>query len=113
MPRPLPDENQSKALRQARYRASLAARAEPEADRVDTALAAAVAALADALADKSFATAARKDVFNAIVRGSIRLLRSEGYDMDGIKKVLRRRFSSYARPDLERISDVAKVKRSG
>lgn len=100
MPRP---ENSSpagiaKALRQAKYRSKLQQLGEPEADRVDTALAQACVALIALVNEER--TEPLKPVLQALVRGALDLLEESGYDREASGKVLRRRMSIDVRPEI-------------
>jgi hypothetical protein len=102
MPRPLPPENAKKAAIQARYRQRLRERREPEADRVDTALAAAVAAYSDAIY-RGLGSDDDRRVLRILVQSAISILRADGYDADSAVNVLRRRMTRVVRPDLEKL----------
>lgn len=109
MPRPLPESQQAKAERQARYRAQLASRREPEADRVDTALAATVAAFAT-MVDEELATPENKRFLKIILQSSLDLLKSQGFAKEASVKVLRRRLSPIVRDDLPDLVERSKIR---
>ncbi|MCH4539456.1 hypothetical protein [Ochrobactrum sp. A-1] len=100
MPRP---ENTSaagiaKAMRQAKYRSKLQQLGEPEADRVDTAIAqACVGLLAHVDAER---IEPLKPALHALIKGVLDLLESDGFERGAAGKVLRRRMSSLARPEI-------------
>jgi hypothetical protein len=104
MPRPLPLENVRKAAIQARYREKLRQRREPEADRVDTALATAIAAYADATYDGSGSDADRRLV-RMLIQSAISILRRDGYDAEAAVNVMRRRISRDVRPELVQLAN--------
>ena len=109
MPRLLPPENIAKSAIQARYRAKLAASGEPEADRVDTALAAAVAAYADAIEDGVGSDHDRR-VLRTLLQGAISILNADGFDPELAVKVIRRRLSRSVRSDLAQLCDDSRVR---
>lgn len=108
MPRPINPTNTCKAERQARYRARLKATGEPEADRVDTALAAAVAVLADA-AERGSVQTPERAVLRAILQGAIRMLQHDGFVDEKTLPVLRRRLSRSIRPDLAQFAEISAI----
>ena len=108
MPRPINPTNTCKAERQARYRARLKATGEPEADRVDTALAAAVAVLAE-VAERGSVQTPERAVLRAILQGAIRILQQSGFSEEKTLPVLRRRISRSARPDLARFAEISGI----
>ena len=110
MPRPINPANSEKAERQARYRARLKAAGEPEADRVDTALAAAVAALADTV-ERGRAQTPERAVLRIILQGAMRLLQHDGFIEEKTLPVLRRRLSRSIRPDLERFAEISGIEK--
>lgn len=110
MPRPVNAINACKAERQARYRARLKAAGEPEADRVDTALAAAVAVLADAV-ERSHGQTSERAVLRAILLGAMRILQQDGFVEERTLSVLRRRISRLFRPDLERFAEISGIEK--
>ena len=100
MPRPVNPTavGQAKAARQAKYRAKLQQLGEPEADRVDTALASALVAFV-ALVDEE-KLEGQKPALKALVSGALDLLIDAGYEREASVKVLRRRMSLVARPEI-------------
>jgi hypothetical protein len=110
MPRPVNPTNTIKAERQARYRARLKATGEPEADRVDTALAAALAVLAD-VAERGNAQASERVVLRALLLGAMRILRHDGFVEEMTLPVLRRRISRSIRPDIERFAEISGIEK--
>lgn len=108
MPRPLPPENVKKAEIQARYRQKLRSRREPEADRVDTALAAAVAAYSDATYSGSGSDDDRR-VVRLLVQSAISILKADGYDADFAVSVMRRRLTRAVRPDLDKLVSDSRI----
>jgi len=100
VPRPenLSAEGQAKAKRQAKYRTKLRIQGEPEADRVDTALASALVAFV-ALVDEE-RLESQKPALKALVSGALDLLQEAGYDREASVKVLRRRMSIDVRPEI-------------
>src|SRR5690606_2335480 len=102
MPRPLSPQNTRKAEIQARYRQRLRERKQPESDRVDTALAAAVAAYSDAIY-RGLGSDDDRRVLRILVQSAISILRADGYDADSAVNVLRRRMTRVVRPDLEKL----------
>lgn len=109
MPRLLPPENIAKAAIQARYRAKLLANGEPEADRVDIALAAAVAAYADAIEDGAASDHDRR-VLRILLQGAISILKADGFNPELAVKVIRRRLSRDVRHDLAQLSTDSKIR---
>jgi len=88
----------SKAMRQAKYRIKLMQSREPEADRVDTALAqSCVALLAHVDAER---IESLRPALHALIKGVLDLLESDGFDRGASGKVLRRRMSTFARPEI-------------
>jgi len=110
MPRLINPSNVVKAERQGRYRARLKATGEPEADRVDTALAAAVAVLADAV-ERSHGQTSERAVLRAILQGAVRILQQDGFVEERTLPVLRRRISRSFRPDLERFAEISGIEK--
>ncbi|MFD1792703.1 hypothetical protein ACFSE0_13860 [Ochrobactrum teleogrylli] len=110
MPRPANPINRCKAERQARYRARLKAAGEPEADRVDTALAAVVAVLADVV-ERGTAQTSERAVLRALLLGTMRILQQEGFVEEKTLPVLRRRVSRLIRPDLERFVEISGIEK--
>ncbi|MCV9910382.1 hypothetical protein OIV19_22620 [Brucella sp. HL-2] len=110
MPRPVNPINVVKAERQVRYRARLKATGEPEADRIDTALAAAVAVLADAV-ERGKAQTSERAVLRAILQGAMRILQQDGFVEERTLPVLRRRISRSFRPDLERFAEISGIEK--
>lgn len=108
MPRPLPPENAAKAERQAKYRENLAAKGEPEADRVDTALASVFAAFAFAV-DEAQPTPENKRFLKIISQATLDLLRSQGFAKEASVKVLRRRLSPVARAEIEDLARRSRI----
>lgn len=100
MPRPenLTPVGVAKATRQRRYRAKLCAFGEPEADRVDVALANIMAAFIASVDEEELK--ALKPVLKTLVSSAVDLLVHAGYDRDASVKVLRRRLSTVARPEI-------------
>lgn len=101
MPRPinLSPQGQAKAERQARYRNRLRALREPEADRVDSALASAAVAFATVVADEQLADI--KPQVIALIRGALALLEADGYSREESARVLKRRMSRTMRPIID------------
>lgn len=99
--------DQLKIDRQARYRAKLRKNGEPEADRVDTAIASAVAAFADAL-DKN-GTAEDIAVLRVLMQSTLNILQSDGFDKELSVKVLRRRITRIVRPEIEKFVENGKT----
>ena len=100
MPRPvnLSAAGVAKAQRQAKYRMRLLKSREPEADRVDTAIAqSCVALLAHVDAER---IESLRPALHALIKGVLDLLESDGFDRGAAGKVLRRRMSSLARPEI-------------
>lgn len=100
MPRPvnLTAAGIAKAQRQAKYRIKLVQSREPEADRVDTAIAqACVALLAHVDAER---IEDLKPALHALIRGVLDILDADGFDRGASSKVLRRRMSTLARPEI-------------
>jgi len=100
MPRP---ENTSaagiaKAMRQAKYRSKLQQLGEPEADRVDTAIAQACVALLAHVDAERIETL--RPALHALIRGVLDILDADGFDRGASSKVLRRRMSLLARPEI-------------
>lgn len=110
MPRPINSANMEKAARQARYRARLKATREPEANRVDTALAAVVAVLADAVERGNVQTSERA-VLRMLLLGTIRILQQDGFAEERPLPVLRRRLSRSIRPDIERLAEISGIEK--
>jgi hypothetical protein len=108
MPRPLPLESTKKAAVQARYREKLRQRREPEADRVDTALAAAVAAYADATY-RDLGSDDDRRVLRLLVQSAISILNADGYDAESAVTVMRRRLSRVVRLDLEKLVSDSRI----
>jgi hypothetical protein len=108
MPRPLPAQNAKKAAIQARYREKLRQRKVPEADRVDTALAAAVAAYADATYN-GVGSDDDKRLARMLVQSAISILRADGYDAESAVNVMRRRLSRDVRPELTKIASDSRI----
>lgn len=100
MPRPenLSAEGQAKAARQAKYRAKLQQIGEPEADRVDTALAQACVAFIALVSEEKLKS--QFPALQSLVRGALDLLQEAGYERDASVKVLRRRMSTTVRPEI-------------
>ncbi len=100
MPRPVNESASgiAKALRQAKYRSKLQQLGEPEADRVDTALAQAVVAYIALVSEERLES--QKASLQALVRGALDLLEDAGYDREASGKVLRRRMSIDVRPEI-------------
>lgn len=101
MPRPLnlSAAGIAKAMRQAKYRNKLVQSGEPEADRVDTAIAQSCVALLAHVDAERIETL--KPALHALIRGVLDLLEDSGFDRDASSKVLRRRMSSLARPEIQ------------
>lgn len=110
MPRPVNPAHTEKAIRQARYRARLKAAGEPEADRVDTALAAALAVLADAV-ERGNAQASERAVLRALLLGTVRILQHDGFVEEKALPVLRRRLSRSIRPDIQRFAEISGIEK--
>lgn len=101
MPRPITTKTDNlKVARQARYRERLRTQREPEADRVDTAIASAVAALADAL-DNNNGNAEDLSIFRILMQSTLNILRADGFDKEMSVKVLRRRITRISRPEIQ------------
>ncbi|WP_343314026.1 hypothetical protein AAIB41_02460 [Brucella sp. BE17] len=100
MPRPtnLTPSGQAKAERQARYRQRLQERREPEADRVDVALANAMVAFSSVVSDEKLE--GFKPSVIALVRGALALLEADGFSREQSARVLRRRMSRDIRPEI-------------
>ncbi|MPR60606.1 hypothetical protein D7027_02010 [Ochrobactrum intermedium] len=100
MPRPenLSAEGQAKAARQAKYRAKLQQLGEPEADRVDTALAQACVAFIALVNEEKLQS--QKPALKSLVSGALDLLIDAGYEREASVKVLRRRMSTDVRPEI-------------
>ena len=101
MPRPvnLSAAGVAKAQRQAKYRNKLVQSGEPEADRVDTALAQACVALCAHVDGQKLETL--KPALKALIRGVLDLLETDGFDRAASSKVLRRRMSVDVRPEID------------
>ncbi|WP_455296527.1 hypothetical protein [Brucella pituitosa] len=110
MPRSVNPINVVKAERQARYRARLQVTGEPEADRVDTALAAALAVLADTV-ERGKAQTSERAVLRAILQGAMQILQQDGFVEEKTLPVLRRRISRSVRPDLERFAEISGIEK--
>lgn len=100
MPRPenLTDEGIAKAARQRRYRSKLRAFGEPEADRVDTALANILAAFVASVDEEKIES--MRPILKTLVSSTLDLLVHAGYDRAASVKVLRRRLSTDIRPEI-------------
>lgn len=100
MPRPenLTAEGIAKAARQQRYRAKLRAFGEPEADRVDTALADILTAFIASVDEEKIES--MRPVLKTLVASTLDLLVHAGYDRAACKKVLHRRLSTLSRPEI-------------
>lgn len=72
---------------------------EPEADRVDTALASAAVAFATVVADERLVDL--KPQVMAIIRGALALLEADGYSREESARVLKRRMSRTMRPVID------------
>ncbi len=102
MPRPenLSAEGQAKAARQAKYRLKLRKQGEPESDRVDVAFACALVAFVAHVNEQKLESL--KPALKSLVSGALDLLVDAGYDREASIKVLRRRMSLDARPEIRR-----------
>jgi len=100
VPRPenLSAEGRAKAARQAKYRAKLQQLGEPEADRVDTALAQACVAFIALVSEEKLKS--QKPALKSLVSGALDLLIDAGYEREASVKVLRRRMSLDVRPEI-------------
>lgn len=100
MPRPtnLSAAGVAKAQRQAKYRMRLLQSREPEADRVDTAIAQACVALLAHVDAERIETL--KPALKALIRGVLDILETDGFDRVACSKVLRRRMSVDVRPEI-------------
>jgi len=100
MPRPvnLSAAGVAKAQRQAKYRNKLVQSGEPEADRVDTAIAQACVALLAHVDAERIETL--RPALHALIRGVLDILDADGFDRGASSKVLRRRMSLLARPEI-------------
>lgn len=100
MPRPenLTDEGMAKAARQRRYRSKLRAFGEPEADRVDVALANILTAFIASVDEEKIES--MRPLLKTLVASTLDLLVHAGYDRAACKKVLHRRLSIVARPEI-------------
>jgi len=101
MPRPVnvSAAGVAKAMRQAKYRSKLQQLGEPEADRVDTAIAQACVALCAHVDGQKLETL--KPALKALIRGVLDLLETDGFDRAASSKVLRRRMSVDVRPEID------------
>lgn len=91
-------EGMAKAARQHRYRAKLREFGEPEADRVDTALANILTAFIASVDEEKIE--AFRPVLKTLVSSTLDLLVHAGYDRAASVKVLRRRLSTDVRPEI-------------
>lgn len=100
MPRPEnhTTEGIAKAARQHRYRAKLRAFGEPEADRVDVALANILTAFIASVDEERIETL--HPILKTLVASTLDLLVHAGYDRAASVKVLRRRLSTTIRPEI-------------
>lgn len=100
MPRPenLTAEGIAKAARQHRYRAKLREFGEPEADRVDVALANVLTAFIASVDEEKIESL--RPVLKTLVASTLDLLVHAGYDRAASVKVLRRRLSTTVRPEI-------------
>lgn len=100
--------DQLKIDRQARYRAKLRKNGEPEADRVDIALASAVAAFADAV-DNNHGTQADAALLRVLLQSTLNILHADGFDKELSVKVLRRRITRVVRPEIKKFVENGKT----
>lgn len=101
--------DKQKMERQKRYRAKLRSNLEPEADRVDIAIASSVAALAATLINDKMGSKSDKIIVKIILESAINILISNGYSKEKSIKVLMRRVSLYYRPDIDAFIENAKL----
>lgn len=94
----LTSEGIAKAVRQQRYCAKLRAFGEPEADRVDTALANILTAFIASVDEEKIETL--RPILKTLVSSTLDLLVHAGYDRAASVKVLRRRLSTTTRPEI-------------